>query len=142
MDDGEVQRQEASPGQCDALLAVPRRLRGEERGCCRRTGPTARPARHRRGGRLTAPGPSRVRRIRASYPVAFGSVAEVEGVGDAVDQVGSECWSDRSIWRGCSGSVDRGGSSVAVVIVRTMPYFLCTLVHGPAWDDTRGIRDQ
>lgn len=21
-------------------------------------------------------------------------------------------------------------------------YFLCTLVHGPAWDDERGIRDQ
>jgi uncharacterized protein YciI len=23
-----------------------------------------------------------------------------------------------------------------------MSYFLCTLVHGPAWDDTRGIREQ
>lgn len=23
-----------------------------------------------------------------------------------------------------------------------MPHFLCTLVHGPAWDDTRGIREQ
>src|SRR4051794_22215034 len=23
-----------------------------------------------------------------------------------------------------------------------MPHFLCTLVHGPAWDDTRGIRGQ
>jgi hypothetical protein len=23
-----------------------------------------------------------------------------------------------------------------------MAYFLCTLVHGPGWDDSRGIRDQ
>jgi uncharacterized protein YciI len=23
-----------------------------------------------------------------------------------------------------------------------MAHFLCTLVHGPAWDDTRGIREQ
>lgn len=23
-----------------------------------------------------------------------------------------------------------------------MPYFLCSLVHGPAWDDRRGIREQ
>jgi uncharacterized protein YciI len=23
-----------------------------------------------------------------------------------------------------------------------MPHFLCTLVHGPAWDDTRGPREQ
>ena len=23
-----------------------------------------------------------------------------------------------------------------------MAYFLCTLVHGPAWDDGRGIREQ
>lgn len=23
-----------------------------------------------------------------------------------------------------------------------MRYFLCTLVHGPAWDSTRGIREQ
>jgi uncharacterized protein YciI len=23
-----------------------------------------------------------------------------------------------------------------------MAFFLCTLVHGPAWDDTRGIREQ
>ena len=23
-----------------------------------------------------------------------------------------------------------------------MAYFLCTLVHGPAWDDERGIREQ
>ena len=23
-----------------------------------------------------------------------------------------------------------------------MAYFLCTLVHGPSWDDARGIRDQ
>jgi hypothetical protein len=23
-----------------------------------------------------------------------------------------------------------------------MAYFLCTLIHGPRWDDTRAIRDQ
>lgn len=23
-----------------------------------------------------------------------------------------------------------------------MAYFLCTLLHGPAWDEARGVRDQ
>jgi uncharacterized protein len=31
---------------------------------------------------------------------------------------------------------------VDVLTLHGMPHFLCTLVHGPAWDPDRGIREQ
>ena len=37
----------------------------------------------------------------------------------------------------------RTGSTVGRITYRQgVAYFLCTLVHGPSWDDTRGIREQ
>ena len=55
VDDGEEQRQEAGPGQRDARLPQPVRLRRQGHRHRRRARPEDRPARHRRGRRLAIP---------------------------------------------------------------------------------------
>jgi hypothetical protein len=38
--------------------------------------------------------------------------------------------------------VHTGSSIGRIAYLRGVAYFLCTLVHGPSWDDARGIREQ
>ena len=41
-----------------------------------------------------------------------------------------------------AGSFTPGSAIGRTAYLRGVAYFLCTLVHGPSWDDARGIREQ
>ncbi len=41
-----------------------------------------------------------------------------------------------------AGSFTPGSAVGRTAYLRGVAYFLCTLVHGPSWDDARGIREQ